>query len=437
MLLLYDFILIIAALARSPSLLYQHWRYGKYPQFLQKKWGIPFKKISKNKHPLVWIHAVSVGETRAVATLLGLLKKKYPHVRLLVTSTTETGHKEAQRSIPFADHHLFLPFDFSWIIQPLVKRLKPKLVLLVETDYWYNFMQASKEAGAAVALLNGKLSERSMKRYQWLGRWLQPFFAPLDLLCLQSNQYVERFARLAIPSSKMVVTGNLKLDAPAKILSSEALAQWKTELKISPNDFVIVSGSTHAPEEQLLINVLQELLPQYPQLKLILIPRHPERFPEVAALLNQANLNNIALSQIEQAKGDEKVILVDAMGILTKCYQLAHLAIVGGSFYPQVGGHNILEPSAYGVPVLFGPYMYTQADFVSLVNEYQAGLQIPYESLATTLRTLIQSPSIRESLGQSGIKLYQNTQGASQKTLDFLESQFNLTTLLQEKSDSV
>lgn len=409
-----------------PRILYDKFRSGKYANLIKKKSGQAFKQITKGTTPLVWIHAVSMGETKATVKFAELLKAKYPSIRLLITSTTDTGHLEAKRSIPFADYHLFLPFDFSWIIRPIVRRVKPDLVILSETDHWFNFLQSSKDIGAKVAVINGKLSERSLSRYRLLGPFLKTFFNPIDLFCVQNKTYQTRITKLGIDLNKIAITGNLKFDAPPEKMTQRELDDLRKKLHILPSDFVIVAGSTHEEEEILILNAIKELEPRFPHIKILFVPRHPERFTRVEQLLNQSGLGCCKFNTAHESSSSTKTILIDTMGQLKNCYQLANIAIVGGSFVSHVGGHNILEPSFYGVPVIFGPFMHTQAELERLMLDSKAGIQTTRETLVPILEELMQSEEKLRSFSDAGITLTDTLQGTSEKTVEALEEKLHL-----------
>jgi len=242
------------------------------------------------------------------------------------------------------------------------------------------------------------------------------------LFCLQSERYKKRFLQLGIPEEKIAVTGNIKLDGNCHPLTSEELQNWREKLKLSPQTQVIVAGSTHHPEEEILIKAFEALNKQFPELKLILVPRHPERFSEVASLLHHRSVPYIRFSNIDQSTGNEKIILIDAMGLLRTCYQLADIAFVGGSFTSKVGGHNILEPSWYGKPVVFGPEMHTQLDLVDFMNEFQAGVQVPPEQLLETFQHFLSSKANAKKTGEAGLALVHAMQGATARTFDSLKN---------------
>ena len=416
---LYEISLYLIILILMPKMIYLTIFRGKYRKSLGQRFGRGFPRISKGDRKLVWIHAVSVGETKAIAPLAKKIKQEFDNPILLISNITETGHAEAQRSIPGADYHVYLPLDLSWIIRPIIKRVRPDLVILSETDLWFNFLRSVKETGATTVLVNGKLSNKSMKRYtifRWFSRSL---FSLIDLFCIQSQHYLERFKMVGISEDKIHVTGNLKFDGNVQKMSKGEVISWKQKLGIEKKDPVLVIGSTHDPEEKIMLDILPDIWSQFPALKVILVPRHPERFDIVANFLRQRHIPFVRYSQLDNPSA--KVILMDAMGILQKCYQLADIAIVCGSYTPKVGGHNILEPSWYGVPVLFGPYMHTQPELVELVIESGAGIQVAQQELKPTILRFLTHPQQRLELGVSAIKLVSTLHGATDRTWEIIK----------------
>lgn len=417
----YEIILIILGIAALPRLFYQYVFKHKYRNSLLKRLGSDFPIIDKKGRPLVWVHAVSLGETKAVSALVKIIKAELKNPVIVFSTVTETGYVEACRSIP-ADHHVYLPFDFGWVVKPIIKKTAPDIVILCESDFWHNFLSSSKKAGAKVVLVNGKLSKTSLQRYQKIPLLSKRLFDSVDLFCVQSELYRERFESLHVPSSKIIVTGNIKFDGEYSKLPQDQLLIWKKELGIQPNDPVLVVGSSHHPEEAQLLKVFQEVWKKFPTLKVMFVPRHPERFNEVAGVFQKYNVNYRRLSQKCGENENAPVILIDAMGLLRKCYQLADVAIVAGSYTAKVGGHNILEPSWFGVPVIFGPHMHQQPNLVELVREYGAGLQVSLEALPEELSALLGDSSKRQQFGQGGLRLAADVHGASAKTWGAVKS---------------
>lgn len=414
---LYEIGLWILALLAFPKMIYDLIVHKKYRKSLLKRMGFGLPVNNPGKKPTIWIHAISLGETKAVVTLAREIKKEFPHCNLIISSITETGHQEAVRCMPFADQHIYLPFDLNFIIKRAVKRFSPDLVLLSESDFWFNFLRHSKQQGAFIGLVNGKISERSAKRFEKFHFFSDKLFGLFDIFCMQNKLYRDRFLEIGIPSEKMIVTGNLKFDDEYPQLTPEEVKDWRHKLGIAPDDLVLTIGSTHDPEELLMFDVLKEVWKQKPNLKVLLIPRHPERYNEAAKLLEKMRMLSICFTDINRRTGNEQIFLMNAMGLLRMCYQLSDISIVGGSFTPKVGGHNILEPCWYGKPVIFGPYMHTQVEFVNIVKQYNSGLQVSIEELPGKLIELFDNEQERIRMGQNGIRMMQDLKGSTNRTL--------------------
>ena len=415
---IYNAFLLLIALIALPKLLWHWFVLGKYRQSLKMRLGFALPSFTpKEGQEVIWIHAVSMGETRAVIPLYRLIRKHRPEAAVVISTTTETGNSEAKRSMPDADAFFFLPLDFSWIIRRLLKRIRPTTLILCESDFWYHLLKIAKENQARIALVNGKISLRSTKRFQKVLFFTKRLFSSFDILCLQSNLYRDRFLSLGIAPEKLIVTGNLKLDAPSKKLDATELQLLRKTFEIAPSDLVLVIGSTHAPEEEEILSLLPALWEKIPHLKVLLVPRHPERFTEVFQLIQNKNLGCARYSQMTS----DRLVLVDTMGLLHQCYQLANVAIVGGSFIPTVGGHNIMEPVLLGVPVLFGPHMHSQPDLTELVLTAHAGKQLTIDELSNTLFEILENPKPWISACEA---LNSSVQGASQRTFDHIFNKF-------------
>jgi 3-deoxy-D-manno-octulosonic-acid transferase len=361
----------------------------------------------------IWVHSISMGETKAVAPLVEQIRQQMPNASIVISTTTETGLAEAKRSLPDLSCYFYLPLDFSWTMRRLSRRIKPDLLILVESDFWYNLVSYNKK----VVLVNGKISENSLSRFRFFSFFSKRLFSQFDLLCLQSQRFAARFENLGVAPSKIVVTGNLKFDQPFPHLDIE---RWKDDLRLNPTDKVITLGSTHDPEEDLLISAIEPLFDKFPTLKILLVPRHPERFAAVTALLEKKKIHYAKFSDHLPKQGNERIILIDAMGILSACYQLSDIAIVGGSYVSHVGGHNIFEPAALGIPVIFGPHMETQKDLVDVVVHGGAGKQVPLSSLTSTLEQMLKTPPLE--MKKAGLKLAEEVQGATGRTWKSIQS---------------
>ena len=406
--LLYNAALFLFILLMLPKWLWELLRHRKHTRSLRDKLGLNPFTFTPTK-PVIWIHSISVGETKAVAPLVALIQEKVPHFSIVLSIITETGFEEAKRSLKNIAHTFYLPFDFSWIMRRLYRKLKPELLILVEGDFWFNLIQDAPH----VALVNGKLSEKSLARFRAVPFFSKPLFRKLDLLCVQSDRFQERFKGLGVDEAKIVVTGNLKFDQPLPHSDKEV---WQKKLGLQPHDRVLVIGSTHETEEENLLTALNPLLQQFPNLKIVLAPRHPERFASIAALLKK---QGIPFALFSQGAPFGQLLLIDAMGVLAHAYQFAEIAIVGGSFVTHVGGHNIFEPAALGVPVLFGPYMEAQKDLVELVVGAGAGRQVTLQEVAPTVSAWLRDPPVE--MQRAGKALREAMHGATLRTWEALE----------------
>lgn len=315
----------------------------------------------RDKH-VTWIHAVSVGETNAAKILIDKIKKEDPGSVIVLSSLTEAGHEAAKKTE--ADYKVFIPFDFTFSVSRVLKKVLPKKIIFIETDFWFNFIRIGKKFGAKIYLVSGKISKRSYKRLVRFSPFAKNVFSYFYHIGVQNKEYFERFKPFA-DQKKLSVTGNLKLENRPHTPSIEEKKEWKKKLGISKTDKVITIASTHPPEDEILLSALYPLLIKN-DFKILLAPRHPEKFTPFK------NYSFIKLSEINKTS-NENLIIIDSIGSLIKCYAVSDLAIVGGSFIPHIGGHNILEPVYLQTPVFFGPYMENQNELKDLVLKQKCG----------------------------------------------------------------
>jgi 3-deoxy-D-manno-octulosonic-acid transferase len=419
---IYNFALVLFGVFSLPKLI---WERKKYQDNLFFKLGFKLPRFSRAENKrLIWIHAVSLGETRAAISLFDYLKKNYPEAQIVISSTTQTGHEEAKRSLKEADLHFYLPLDFSWVMRRLLRIVRPDVLILMEGEFWYHLLSIAKELKTHILVANGKLSERSLDSFSFIPFFSKRLFAPIDHFCVQSPCHFDRFRDIGIDPKKLTVTGNLKFDTPLEPLTPSEKDYFREELGITGQDRVVVIASTHDQEEEKILQALQPLWKEIPHLKLLLVPRHPERFLQVKNVLEKYRLPFITYTNRKQHNQREKVVLIDAMGLLTTCYQLAEVALVGGSFVRGIGGHNVFEPIQCGVPVIFGPHMESQRDFADLILRALAGRQLNLEELPHILKELLHNGSMRAHMRACGQKLKQSAQGAIKRTCDSFSPYF-------------
>ncbi|MCE5294419.1 MAG: 3-deoxy-D-manno-octulosonic acid transferase [Chlamydiales bacterium] len=417
---LYELGVILLFFAALPKALYECIRYGKHKTNFIKRFGVGFPAVTrKNNGPIIWVHAVSVGECHAANPLIKRLQAEIPNATIVISSVSETGHAEAKKTITTADHHVYLPFDFYFCVKSVLKKCQPDLVILCEGDFWYRFLKESKRHGAVTVVVNGKLSSSSERTFAHFKGLTARLFALVDFLCVQSDLYKARFLHIGVPASKIAITGNLKVDSLPTPIPDDDVLELRTRLHLSPGDKVLVVGSTHEPEEDLILSQLTPVIAKFPQLKIVIAPRHPERFEQVAALIQK-----FGLSYGTWTKGTQnphpQVYLIDAMGVLRKCYQLADIALVAGSFTDKVGGHNIMEPQAFGIPVICGPHMHSQPQLIECANYYKAILQVQPNEIGSSVEQLLTDPTLSINLGKCALTMVAALKGATNRTRDEL-----------------
>ncbi len=396
----YDLLLLLLSLGCIPKLLKDGWR-GKRGASLMERLGM--RVPDAGGKAVIWIHAVSVGETKAAQPLFLRLKREFSEAFFLVTHATWTGKEEAKRSLGSADAFAFLPLDFSWIMRRWAKKLKPTYFVLIEGDFWFNQLSALKREGTRIVLASGKISERSARRFGFFSFFAKRLFGMFDLFCVQHDEYAARFAPFV---RDVYVTGNLKFDVEPQ--------EIKGKLAQPPGRQVLTIACTHDPEEELLLTVLE---PMFSRLMIFLAPRHPERFDAVEKLLIRKRISFLRLSQLENASGQETVILVDAMGQLPFCYANSRLALVGGSFTDRIGGHNVLEPCLYGCPSFFGPYMQGQKELTSHVLSMGAGQQIALHEVLPILERFFSDSRFFEEMKHGADRLFSSGKGSAEKVI--------------------
>jgi 3-deoxy-D-manno-octulosonic-acid transferase len=415
---LYDILLFIVVILALPVVAVQRLRIGKYRASLIDRLGLTLPTFQKKAgDQVIWIHTISLGETKAIVPFFHKIKSSYPHAKIVVSTITETGMAEAKKQMPSADQHFYFPVDFSWTMKKLMKRISPDIVIMTESDFWFQFLYYAKKARAKIFLVNGKMSERSFRRFIHFNFFIRKILSCFDKLCVQSSLYKERFLQLGAVERQVVVTGNIKLDATYDRLSIEQKKQLKEELGIDDDDQVVAAASTHFPEEDMILTILGPWLAKDQRHKLMIIPRHPERFSYVQSLLLKKGLSfSLYTQRGSLTHHSSQIILIDAMGVLTEIYQISDLALVCGSFCDAVGGHNIFEPVLLGVPVFFGPHMFSQRDLRDLLKPSGAGRQVTLEDLASSVDAFFSRDVERDHMKKCCITISQEIQGSLLKT---------------------
>jgi len=420
--LLYDLLLIVAATVLVPYYLIRGLRYGKSRRGIRERLGrySPEQLAAVAGKQVIWVHAVSVGETRAAMPLLKGLRRQSPESVILLTNVTETGHAIALESAD-VDLCMFFPFDFSWTVRQVLQSIKPKLVVIVETEIWPNFTRQAALQDIPMVLVNGRISDRSFPRYRFFRPLLRPLLRSFSAFCMQSQQDAERIVQLGASPAQVENTGNLKFDHSLRDLSDEEVRTLKDRYRLPEELSIMTAGSTHAGEEGKILATYQQLLARGNRMVLVLIPRHPERCREVAALLTEQNLEfrlRSALAADQPLFASGQVLLVDTLGEVINLYATSDLIFVGGSLVP-VGGHNPLEASLLGKAVLFGPHVHNFREISAKLVRAGAGISVLTENdLEKTCQLLLDDPVRRRAMGQAGRSLIIESAGATSRTLE-------------------
>ena len=418
---LYSLALAMGILLSLPYWLYKMMRHGKYRAGLGQRLGnVPPNLVRHtDSRPVIWVHAVSVGEVLAVSGLVEEMRRSFSGFRVLISTTTNTGQGLARKR--FGEEYVFyFPLDFEFAVRPYLQALRPALVVLTETEFWPNFLHLAHISGARIVVVNARVSDRSWPSYQRF-RWaLRRMLAGVDAFLAQTQADAARLQSLGANASRVQVTGNLKFDVclPAPPPIVETLRRALESDAAGP---VLVCGSTVEGEEPPLVNSFETVRTQHPRAVMILAPRHPERFDQVATLLRQLGTPFYRRSEWTGGSLAGGVLLVDSIGELAALYALADVAFVGGSLVSR-GGHNIIEPAQHGVAILTGKHIENFRDIVGLFQSHDAVRIVRLSELTPTLLQLLAVDSERLALGQRAEETIRSQKGATARTLAALNT---------------
>lgn len=420
-----DLLYIMMLAAISPALLFRSVRSGRYRDgWAEKVWGKAPRRIGSG--PCIWFHAVSVGEVLLLRPIVEELSRRRPNWDVVISTTTPTGLAVARRTFPELVT-FYAPLDFSWSTRRAVDRIRPTVLALVELEVWPNLVRAAKASGASVAIVNGRLSRRSHRGYRRLRGPLGPTLRRLDSVSAQTDDYAARFVDIGVPAQRVQVTGSVKYDGLEGDRGNPRTRALRRELAIAPSDLVFVAGSTMEGEEAAALSAYRAALISHPTLRLVLVPRHAERFERVAAWLRtegEAVVRRIGPGDPARGPkgGRRPVVLVDSMGELGAVWGLADLAFVGGSLFPGRGGQNMMEPAAYGASVLFGPYTSNFRETVEQLLDRDAARRVADPAdLARAVLADLDDPEAAAARGAAAQAYVLSQFGASERTLAELD----------------
>jgi 3-deoxy-D-manno-octulosonic-acid transferase len=412
---------LVVALLLSPWLLWRSIATGRY----RRGWGekllgrVP-RRVGDR--PCLWLHAVSVGEVNLLGTLIDEIARRHPDWQCVVSTTTDTGHALARRKFPGLTV-FYCPLDFSWAVHAALHRIRPDLLVLAELELWPNLVRAARASGARVAVVNGRLSERSFHGYRRIRPVIAGLLDRLDLIAAQDETYAERFRRLGAAPPRVHVTGSMKYDGARGDRRHPSIQRLAHLAGIQSETIVFLAGSTQEPEEELAVRTFRELSPRHPALRLVIAPRHPERFESVARMLAASGLPWQRRTDLDHAPADAtaRILLVDTVGELGLWWGTAAIAFVGGSLGRR-GGQNMIEPAAYGAAVSFGPNTRNFRDVVGLMLAHQAAVVVADGAeLTAFVRRCLEDAPFAAELGNRAQRLVAQQLGATARTVDLLE----------------
>ena len=415
---IYSVVLALGFLLGLPWFLWKSRSSGKYLRTFRERMGRLPVYLNLDGDRSIWIHAVSVGEVLAARPLVPALRARFPSHRIFLSTTTVTGNEVAKKSVRGLDGLFFAPFDFPHAVRRALEVVNPSLLLLVETELWPNLIHESSRRGARVALVNGRISLRSFSRYKRMRRFLTRVLSEIDLFLMQGETHAERIRAMAAPPERVKVTGNLKFDAVEAGRPSERLVRLLHGGSPRP---LWVAGSTVVGEEELILRAFHRVRERVPHARLLLAPRHPERFAEVPRLVEAAGFRCLRRSALDPGSWtDGEVLLLDTLGELAQLYALASVVFVGGSLVAS-GGHNILEPAVAGKPVVVGPHMENFQEIADVFRAESAMVQVASaDELAHEIAALLLDEPRRRDLGERARDLVGKNRGAVSRTTDAL-----------------
>jgi 3-deoxy-D-manno-octulosonic-acid transferase len=413
-----NFAYCVALLLAAPWLIYQSLVTGKYRAGPRAKF-LGFVPERTGDRPCLWVHAVSVGEVALADVLLKRLTDRWPQLQIVVSTTSKTGYELARQRFP---QHLvtYAPLDFSWAIGRAFDRLRPDFLLLIELELWPNLIWTAQRRNVRTAIVNGRLSSSSYRGYQCIGSLVASVLRCFDFIAAANQEYADRFVELGASRERVITTGSIKFDGAEWRRDNARTVALRKLAGFGGDEVVLVAGSTQEPEEMMALTTFQSLCERFPKLRVLIVPRHPERFDHVARQLDEAGVEWKRRSQLDGSMGVAKVLLIDTVGELAGWWGLANIAFVGGSMGTR-GGQNMIEPAAYGAAVCFGPNTSNFKEVTRLMLDRQAAQVVDSgPALTSFVEKCLVEPEWATRLGQQARTLVAENRGALDQTIELL-----------------
>lgn len=437
MYLLYSILLTLGFILLLPRFVIDAFRSGKYVTGLGQRLG-NLPPVGADNNSVIWLHCVSVGEARAAQSLVRALLDKFPASRLVVSTTTVTGQKVAKEIFSGQAAAVFyFPIDWAWTVRRALRAIRPSVVLIMETELWPRLFRECRRKQIPVALVNGRISDKSFRRYQWIRSFISRVLNDLTLAVMQSAADAERIKGLGARKDRVVVSGNLKFDSAHIEVDQALTSELRERFNFTGSRPLILAASTHRPEEEVLLAALKKTRATHPDVRLLIAPRRPERFQDVAGLIASSGLSWARRSAPASAlDANCDVVLLDTIGELGATYSLADVVFVGGSIAAH-GGHNVLEPAAQGLCTITGPYTHNFSWITKAMLSEEALIQLPESQdfageLASVIQELLSDPSRRREIGARAKSVCQQNQGATEKTIELISRLINSPATVDE-----
>ena len=422
MYLIYSMLFSVGLVLMAPFYWWRKGRAQKRGHWAERFGNIPFQEPGPGA---IWIHAVSLGETLAVAGLVKEMQKAFPQRRIFLSHVTPTGREAGEKRLPAIAGRFYAPLDWRWSVRKTLARIKPALLVIVETEIWPNLLRAARESGAHVVIVNARMSEKSLRGYSLARPFMRRVLSNVDEIFAQTEEDAGRFRQLVAQPNRVRMIGNLKFDAQPPQLGEFARV-LKAAIQKANRGPVIVAASTMPGEEPLVLEAWDLILARYPQALLILAPRHPARFDEVNRDLAQAQRGFVRrttlpaeVQALTKQLAATSLLLLDTIGELAGVFELADMVFMGGSLVPT-GGHNILEPAYWSKVIAFGPYMENFRDIAKLFLDAGAAIEVRNPEELAHATWLLENKEAREGLGASARQVLEKNSGATARTLEGL-----------------
>ncbi len=420
---LYNLLALLLVVLAAPVFIIRLIREEGFGQRLRQSFGfLPQRDVAPVAHKnCIWLHAASVGEIVAASPIVKEIRQTFPEKPILVSVVTAAGYTMAKRIILEADSIIFFPLDLPNISHNVVKRIRPSVFLLVETELWPNFLRAARHFSIPVMMVNGRISDKSVKQYRYLHTVLKSMLATVEKFCMQSNIDAQHIIRLGADPKRVVVTGNTKFDQDYTSVTLEEQENIRKEMGFPQNSPILLAGSTHKGEEEFLFKALAKVRESIPNLTLVIAPRDVMRVTEITNLA--ASYGFIAKRRtvlLEEPGGNHDVVILDTIGELGKIYSVGTVVYVGGSLIAQ-GGHNILEPAAHGKPIIVGPHMFNFKDTYALFSKRQACITVDdAAALAENVVELLNNEELRSHMSEETLAIIKENRGAARNSMIYL-----------------